>query len=394
MDLRLVGFLTVFGLLITATHTYLYRRLVRDVTQRPRVRRLGRLLFIGLALTLLAGLVAARTLPRPAAVAAGYFAYTWMGLVMLMVPTLVVLDVLKGALHLGRRLRRDPAPADPARRALLAQGAAALTTLGAGTAGAVAFSGAHADPELVQVRVPIVDLPPALHGLRIAQLSDVHVGPTIGGELIEHLVRRVNALKPDVVALTGDFVDGGVAALGDFMKPLGQLESRHGSFFVTGNHEYYSGADAWIAWFEAQGIRVLRNERVELHHDGAVLDLLGIDDLRAFGPGHGPDLVRAAQGRDPKRPSVLLAHQPKAIFQAAELGLDLVLSGHTHGGQIWPASLVVRLVQPYVKGLHAHTDKTRIYVHSGSGYWGPPMRLKAPAEIALVTLERVEPSKS
>jgi len=386
MDGRLLVFLVIFTVLVGGLHAYLYRRLVHDVTAHPRARRAGRWAFVLLAVLLVGGVLASRLLPRDAGVAVGFVAYSWMGLIILMVPTLLGIDLLHGSWALTRRLRRNAAPPDPSRRALLAQGAAALTTLGAGAAGAVAYQNANGEPELTEVRVPIRNLPAALNGLRIAQLSDVHVGPTIGAERVALLVARVNALKPDLVALTGDFVDGSVEALGSLIAPLANLKSRHGSFFVTGNHEYYSGADAWIAWMRSQGITVLRNERVAIEHNGATLDLLGVDDLRASIPGHGPDLPRAVAGRDPSRPAVLLAHQPKAIYEAAKLGMDLVLSGHTHGGQLWPGPLVVGLVQPYVRGLHLHADRTWIYVHSGSGYWGPPMRLGAPAEVALITL--------
>ena len=165
------------------------------------------------------------------------------------------------------------------------------------------------------------------------------------------------------------------------------LRARHGVFFVTGNHEYYSGAEEWVAFLPTLGIRVLRNERVRVERGGAGFDLVGVDDL--FGgmvPGHGMDLDRALAGRDPEVPAVLLAHQPTVVRQAAPRGVALQLSGHTHGGQIFPFNFLVSLVQPWMHGLH-RVDYTTLYVHRGTGYWGPPIRVGAPGEVARIELQ-------
>lgn len=249
-----------------------------------------------------------------------------------------------------------------------------------------ALAGARTPP-VKRVDVPLPGLDPALDGLRIAQLSDVHVGNTIGREFVEAVVERTNREKVDFVALTGDFVDGKPDALREAVAPLAQLRSRHGSFFVTGNHEYFSGASAWCAEFTAMGIRVLRNETVVVEHDGARLAIAGIDDPFASEPGHGPDLVRALANRPADAPVVLLAHQPVFAEQADHVGVSLMLSGHTHGGQLWPFSALVRLVQPIVAGL-VQVGRTMVYVSRGTGWWGPPMRLGAPNEITVLTLRR------
>jgi hypothetical protein len=177
--------------------------------------------------------------------------------------------------------------------------------------------------------------------------------------------------------------------LREHVAPLGDLRAKHGVFFVTGNHEYYSGADEWIAELTTLGIRVLRNERISIGHGDASFDLAGIDDYRAkgFGGDHGPDLARAVAERDPSRELVLLAHQPKHAFEAAEHGVGLQLSGHTHGGQIWPWGYMVKLDQTFVAGLD-RLKETQIYTSCGTGYWGPPMRVGAPPEITLLTLRR------
>lgn len=379
----LVGLIGAF--MVSATHTYIYRRLVRDVTHSTALRRLGGAVIALAALVMIAGLPGNRMLPRDMGVIVGYAAFGWMGIVAITVMVLAVLDVAR--LPLSMRLKRRGELPDATRRQALSRGVATVAAIGATSTSAVAFAEADDDPTIREIDVPI-GVPAPLRGLRIVQVSDIHVGPTIGAAFMTDLVARINALNPDVVAITGDLVDGTVERLGRHTAPLGDLKARHGVFFVTGNHEYYSGADAWIAELTRLGIKVLRNERVTVTHDGAEIDIAGVDDWRAksFGGDHGPNLPQALHGRDETRPVVLLAHQPKAIHEAAKLGVDLVLSGHTHGGQMLPFAAIVKLVQPYVKGLHRHGDRTWIYVHSGTGYWGPPMRLAVPAEIAVLTL--------
>jgi predicted MPP superfamily phosphohydrolase len=230
-------------------------------------------------------------------------------------------------------------------------------------------------------------LPKELDGTTIVQLSDVHVGPTRGRDFVRQIVERANSLGPDVIAITGDLVDGSVRQLREQIEPLSELRAKHGVYFVTGNHEYYSGAESWCRELTRLGVRVLRNERVSIGSDGETYDLAGIDDYHAhqFGGGHGADLPRALEGRDPSRELVLLAHQPRAIFEAERLGVGLQLSGHTHGGQMWPWNYLVKLQQPFVSGL-ARFGRATIYVSNGTGYWGPPMRLAAPAEITRLVL--------
>ena len=250
------------------------------------------------------------------------------------------------------------------------------------------FVNARRTARVVRVDVPLRGLPPELHGFRIAQISDIHVGPTIKRGYLLDIVRAVNGLEADMVAITGDLVDGSVGELADHVAPLAALASRHGSFFVTGNHEYYSGAPAWIAELRRLGVRVLLNEHELLHHDGARLLLAGVTD---FGAHH----YDRAQRSDPHAAlagaptealvKVLLAHQPRSATVAAEAGFDLQLSGHTHGGQFFPWNLMVRLQQPFTAGLH-RLDALWVYTSRGTGYWGPPKRFGAPSEITLLRL--------
>jgi predicted MPP superfamily phosphohydrolase len=242
---------------------------------------------------------------------------------------------------------------------------------------------------VVDVDVPLSDLPPQLEGFTIAQISDIHVGPTIKRNFVEAIVARVNRLEADMVAITGDLVDGSVRDLAQHTEPLARLESRHGTYVVTGNHEYYSGVHAWIRELQRLGARVLLNEHVVLEHNGAKLTVAGVTDFSAhhFDPAHKSDPQAAAEGAPGDAPKVLLAHQPRSASFAAEAGFDLQLSGHTHGGQFWPWNLFVRLQQPFTAGLN-RLGRMWIYISRGTGYWGPPMRFGVPSEITLIRLVR------
>ena len=237
------------------------------------------------------------------------------------------------------------------------------------------------------VDVPLRDLPPALQGFRIAQISDLHVGPTIKREYLQRVVDIVNALDVDVVAVTGDLVDGSVHELRDHVAPLGDLRSRHGSFFVTGNHEYYSGAKPWIAELRRLGVRVLMNEHVVLRHQQAPLVLAGVADYSAhhFEPSHKSDPFMAVAGAPDAAVKILLAHQPRSANAAEAAGFHLQLSGHTHGGQFLPWNFFVRFQQPFTAGLHV-LKNLLVYTSRGTGYWGPPKRFGAPSEITHLRL--------
>jgi predicted MPP superfamily phosphohydrolase len=251
----------------------------------------------------------------------------------------------------------------------------------------VGFINARRLPSVVDVDVPLSGLPPALEGFTIVQISDLHVGPTIKAAKVEAIVRRVNALDADLIALTGDLVDGSVEELSADIAPLGKLSARHGSYVVTGNHEYYSGAPQWVAEYQRLGMQALMNEHWLVQHDGASLVIAGVTDYTAyqFDAAQRSDPQRALAGSPAGIPRILLAHQPRSAQAAADAGFDLQLSGHTHGGQFWPWNLFVRLQQPYTAGLH-RLNQLWIYTSRGTGYWGPPKRFGAPAEITRLRL--------
>ena len=253
---------------------------------------------------------------------------------------------------------------------------------------AAGFWNARRTPAVLDVKVPIADLPEGLQGFTIAQISDIHVGPTIKRDYLQGIVDKVNRIGADMVALTGDLVDGRLKWLRDQVEPLKDLQSRHGTFFVTGNHEYYSGAHDWIGHLQELGLRVLLNEHVVLEHNDDAVIVAGVADYTAhqFDESHRSDpKASVAEAPEHVATRILLAHQPRSIFAALEAGFHLQLSGHTHGGQFLPWNWFVPLQQPFTAGLHWH-ERQWIYISRGTGYWGPPKRFGAPAEITRLVL--------
>ena len=382
---RILIFLGVISGLTIGTHYYLWARLIRDPMWPSPWRQVATITLVVLALSIPASMMAWRTLPRNVAIPVSWVGYVWMGSMFLLLVLLWGGELARWSWVKYASMTSH----NGGRRELLAQ----ILASGVGVFG-LALSGwgvwsAIRPVEVKRVSVRLKKLPGSLNGLRLVQLTDMHIGLTIGRDFVEDVVRKVNALEPDIVAITGDLIDGSVEDLGSAVAPLGEIEARLGTFFVTGNHEYYSGADSWLAFLGTLDIRVLRNEHVELSKDGEVIHLAGVDDWTAhqFGNGHGSDMARAMAGRDASKPVILLAHQPIQFDEARAHGVDLQISGHTHGGQIFPFGLLTRLAQPFLSGLHQRGD-SQIYVSSGTGYWGPPMRIAAPAEITLIELDR------
>ena len=400
-------FLTVLTLAVLGSHRYLHSRTVVRLALPPRLAVWGRRFWIASAIGLVGGMVVFRLLPPRPGVLLAIGVFCWLGLLGILLPATAVGEAIPLLARLWEHLRARMArrwrfdvsggatrddQVDPSRRAALARFTAAATGAGALSVAADGVRTALAGPEVVRLTVRLPRLPPAFEGLRVVQLSDVHVGPLIGRDYTDAVAAQVRALRPDVLVITGDLVDGSVAQLAEDVSPLLSLPATHGTFFCTGNHEYYSGADAWCEHLASRGVVVLRNQRHTLERNGQHLEIVGVDDWGARAPESGFDLDAACRDLPPDRCALLLCHQPKGIDAAAAAGLDLVLSGHTHGGQIWPYGYLVALVQPYVQGLHTHTDRTQIYVHRGTGFWGPPLRVRVRAEIALLTLTSGRPA--
>lgn len=397
----------LFAVLMFATlggmHWYLWARLARDTgLSRPWRRSVAVALALAGAsvpLWLLFVRTTSFRSPRPLAMVL----FSWLGFSFLLFVALVLTDFARvlwaGGKLLAATFTRDAQrsdPPQPSRRAFVARAAASGAVLVAGGESTIALLSAMDEPLVREVPVELERLPRALSGFTLAHITDLHVGPTIGASHVRRVVELTNRLRPDAVVITGDLVDGSVAELRRATEELARLEARHGLYFVTGNHEYYSGVRPWLAELERYGVRPIQNGRVSLGDrapGGASFDLAGVDDwsVARGARGRWPALEVALVGRDPDRSLVLLAHQPRGVEDAVRSGVELQMSGHTHGGQLFPFHMAVGAIHPYSRGLYRHREGTMqgsIYVSCGTGYWGPPMRLGAPAEIAKIVLTR------
>jgi uncharacterized protein len=411
---------------LVAGNWYLWRRLFRDTTRAPgRLRRAGAVLIAGGWALAIAALVTERTgapfwLQRVLA---------WPGFLWLALSIYLLLGVLAGEVVrpllrrlLERRATRLAAAAEPlpapvpepvaagasaqdrpeadhaegdrpgaggpggdrpgtdlSRRLFVARAAAgAAAVAAAGTVGYGTY-GVLRGPGVKRVTVPLAKLPRAAHGYRIAVVSDIHLSPVLGRGFAQKVVDTINGTQPDLVAVVGDLVDGSVKDLGPAAAPLSRIKAP--AYFVTGNHEYFSGAEQWIEEVRHLGLRPLENARTELPW----FDLAGVNDIAGESEGQGPDFTRALGDRDTTRACVLLAHQPVQIHDAVRHGVDLQLSGHTHGGQLWPGNFLAAAANPTVAGLERYGD-TQLYVSRGAGAWGPPTRVGAPSDITVIEL--------
>ena len=373
-------FLSIVLGIDVAVHAYVASRLVFELSLPGAWGGAGLAAVAALALLMLAGPFLQRSPWHGLARAVAWPAYSWMGALWLIFVGLVVSDLALLVARVAGWLPLDDAPSMLA----VARWRAVAVLAAAAALGAVGMWSALAPPRVRRVPLRIPGWPAELDGYELVQLSDLHLGSLLGPSFARAVVDRTNALQPDALAITGDLVDGDVEALAPAVAPFGELRARDGVYFVTGNHDYYSGADPWLDEIRRLGIRVLRNERVSLRGT-AGFDLAGVDDRQGqmFGGDHGEDLAQALDGRARGRPVILLAHQPLGFREAAGRGVSLMLSGHTHGGQIAPFMLLTKAVYSrYVAGLYRRGD-SQLYVHRGTGFWGPPFRLGAPAEITL-----------
>jgi hypothetical protein len=398
ISLESILFYLAMTLVVGMGHVYLYRRLFRDTAKHSSWRLAGRVL-MGLLATLLTCWWILRYLLPPEMMAViSKVNWFWMAVATYLLLAMLSwggLRRLTGWLKRRRGAEAAPAPApapevDEERRRFLARTSAGVAL--AATSGVASYGmwRAFHPPVVNEVAVKLPGLPRALDGFTLIQLSDVHVGPLIQRRFMDAVVEQCNALKGDLMCITGDLVDGSVAQLAHGVGALGNLRSRHGTYFVTGNHEYYSGDEEWTEALTRMGVTVLRNRHVRIGEPGASFDLVGVDDWGARRTGYPRertyDLAAATAGRDPSRASVLLAHQPAGWREhALKAGMGLQLSGHTHGGQFFPFTLVVSAVWEHDAGLFREGD-SHIYVSRGTGFWGPPLRVAAPPEIVKVTL--------
>ncbi len=384
----ILPFVLIFGGVIGGGHYYLVRRLVVDASLSPGLHTA---LVWGIALcatTLILQPIGERLIKPPWSRIIAWPASIWMGLFFYLFLLVSFTDLLMflGGLSGPKALHAADGSSTAATFDADRFRAAAVFLVALAFV-AVGLRGGLARPQLKRVDLELARWPAALDGFRIVQISDIHIGPILDRRFSRELTDRVNALEPDLIAITGDLVDGSVKKLRDEVTPFGDLRARHGVFFVTGNHDHYSGAEGWIERMRELGFRILRNERLTIGQSGAAFELAGVDDHRSGLESRtgGEDLDAALADLSPDLAVVLLAHDPTTFKTAYAMGIDLQLSGHTHGGQIWPFRWLVRLVIPYVEGRHS-VGEAELYVSRGTGFWGPPMRLFAPAEITEITL--------
>ncbi|MGE4267919.1 MAG: metallophosphoesterase [Deferribacterales bacterium] len=385
MNLRFIIFISIFAIM----NVYAFSRIItRWQWAKEHYAVAWSVVVLIFMLELLAPLGDRMFLPRLKSelgmawlfIAVNWVSYTVFGMVTLLAAYGIITDV--GAM-VWRFIAPPTDAVDMERRVLLTLGVLTVgsTVLGIGQA--------HAEPNVKEVKVPIKDLPEQFEGFRIAQISDLHVGPTIGRRFAQTVVNRVNLLDADIVALTGDFTDGHVKDLKNDIAPIAELKSKYGVYYVTGNHEYYWDAVGWVEEFEKMGAKPLINKHEKLNVGGAEIALGGVSDYstRNYGALHASSPKKAFDGVPESMTKILLAHQPNSYEEAYKAGVDLQLSGHTHAGQYFPFSLLIPFFQKYYKGLNRHKDMW-VYVNTGTGYWGPPMRAGVPSEITLLTLHK------
>jgi uncharacterized protein len=385
-------FIVILGTVLGLIHIYVWKRLIKDTTGPGRMRWVLTSVLVALLVVLVATLVVPRVFGFRDSAWFAWPGYIWFGIVVYLFLTLLVLEPVRLALRVW--VKRKPPPASEpeeasamdrrmflARASAVAAGAASVSLVGVGVATALG------PPDLLRLPVRLRRLDPAFNRFRIAVVSDIHLGPLAGRAHTERIVHMINETEPDLVAIVGDLVDGTVEELGSAAEPLRDLASREGTFFVTGNHEYFVGdPSSWLRELDRLGVQPLRNANTAIRRGAAAFDLAGVNDLAGEERSDPPDFDRALAGADPSRPTILLAHQPVQVDEAAARGVDLQLSGHTHGGQMWPFHHVVRLVQPSLAGLST-VNNTQLYVTRGAGFWGPPVRIGAPPDITVLSLE-------
>jgi predicted MPP superfamily phosphohydrolase len=371
------GILFAVGL-VGGLHAYLGLRLLSDPNVGQPWTALGYAALALLFFSIPMGFAASRRRPSLLNKALYWTSMLWLGTFGLLLSAVLVADIigavwsLVGSAPEAQALARDKAVG------VLAVVVPAL---------AFAFFTARGRARIERVSIPVKQLGQGLHGARVVQISDIHIGPTLDRHFLQRVVDQVNALKPDIIAVTGDLVDGSVRAIRDEVAPLAGLRAPLGVYYVTGNHEYYHGGAAWAAEVARLGLTVLHNEHRIIERSEARLVVAGVTDHEGgrMDPSHAcrPDL--ALSGAPQGVPRLLLAHQPRTAFLAKGLEVDLQLSGHTHGGQLFPFMFFVKLQQPVIRGL-ATIAGVRVYTSRGTGYWGPPLRLGPAPEITELTL--------
>ena len=318
-----------------------------------------------------------------------FVGYTSLGFFTLSFFIFVAKDLVFQLIALFGHIINEDNPFDNSKRDFIKRSINISMITLAGSATVYGFYSARKGPFIIKHDIYIKKLPDAFENFSIVQISDLHVGPTIKRPYVEDVLEKISRLNPDLIAVTGDLVDGSVKYLKSELQPLKDMIAPYGTFFVTGNHEYYSGVDQWLDETDRLGMKNLINSNELISKAGDQISIAGITDLRAhqIKPAHRSDPELALRSVPEDITKIVLAHQPNSIHSVHETGADLQLSGHTHGGQFWPFTYPVKMTHPYIAGLHDHQG-TQIYVNRGTGYWGPPLRIGVPAEITLIRLKK------
>ena len=320
-----------------------------------------------------------------------FVGYTSLGFFTLSFFIFVAKDLVFQLIALLGHIINEDNPFDNSKRDFIKK-SITLGIIGiSGTATGLGFYNSRKGPSVIKHDIFLESLPESFNNFTIAQISDLHIGPTIKRPYVENVLDKISILNPDLIAVTGDLVDGSVQHLRPDLAPLKDMIAPFGTYFVTGNHEYYSGVDLWLDETDRLGMKNLINSNELISRSGDQIAIAGITDLKAhqIKPAHKSDPGLALRSVPDNITKIVLAHQPNSIHSVHEIGADLQLSGHTHGGQFWPFTYLTKLVNPYIAGFYDHYG-TQIYVNRGTGYWGPPLRIGVPAEITLIRLKKKE----
>lgn len=397
-------FAIIFTLIVIMVHFFIGRRIITPSGMKKSQKAVAWVfLYLLSATVIMAGLILGRAVtgaPRPVWLSVlSWVSYVQMGMMVLLFLLLLLRDVLRIIKKAVLKIRRKTGTTDEqshsngevdlSRRKFMVNGAnLSIIGLSAGLTG-LGAANATGDPVIEHVEIKVPNLPEGLNGFRLVQVSDLHIGPTLKRDFASMVVDKVNSLNPDIIAVTGDLIDGLVPVLENDVEPFKDFHSKFGTYYVSGNHEYYWGVNQWFEHVSKLGMRVLNNKSEIISTVDGDLLIGGVNDYDAerFTPDQPSSPVQAIYRNKNKKTDykILLAHQPRSCFEAQKAGFDLQLSGHTHGGQFVPWNYLVRLQQPFVAGLDKYKNML-VYTNRGTGYWGPPLRLGVPSEITLITL--------
>ena len=392
-------FFSVATIIVLSIHYYLWLRLIRDTDLSTLYRHIGTYSLIALSLSFPIALSVDKVAPLRYSFPLLWLSYFWIGMMFLLFFLLFSIDIIKALFYIFSKLAAansnilkpdiiDLEINNPERRQFISNLIASGTSLSVFIASGIGVTNYYSTAIVKKFNVVLNGLPEIFKGFNIVQISDLHLGQMMTKQKLQQIVGQVNNLKPDLIAITGDLADGSVEKLLQEANPLKDLKAKKGVYFVTGNHEYYSGVEEWTDAIKKMGIKVLNNKNIKIKKEDDYFYLAGVTDHEGerFGPKHAADFEKTFSGLKKDKKKILLAHQPIAVQKASQYDTDLVLAGHTHGGQVWPFNYFVYLQQPYLKGFYDYQG-TKLYVNQGTGCWGPPIRLGSKNEITQIILD-------